>query len=201
MSLSSRMVLVLTSVGLLSGGFLASVGVFTKERIALNKQREIEAAIVSVVPRTNSSQKIFEEKGLTVYEGTDEGGELAGFAVYASGTGFQDEITLMYGTDASITKISSLTILNQLETPGLGAKITDKDSFLQFWENKDSSPPLTLHKPAVKSPEDLSSTEINTITGATISSEAVLNIVNLSLERLLDLKKEGKLTIEGDDAK
>jgi len=41
MSLSSRMVIVLTAVGLLSGGFLASVGMLTKERIAFNKQMEI----------------------------------------------------------------------------------------------------------------------------------------------------------------
>ena len=42
MKLSTRMVVVLTSIGLLSGSFLATVGHLTKERIALNKQREIE---------------------------------------------------------------------------------------------------------------------------------------------------------------
>ncbi|TET72604.1 MAG: FMN-binding protein, partial [Candidatus Aminicenantes bacterium] len=37
MKLSTRMVVVLTSIGLLSGSFLATVGHLTKERIALNK--------------------------------------------------------------------------------------------------------------------------------------------------------------------
>ena len=55
MNLSTRMVVVLTSIGLLSAGFLAAVGLLTKERIALNKQREIEEAIIQVVPGTRSS--------------------------------------------------------------------------------------------------------------------------------------------------
>lgn len=200
MNLSSRMVIVLTSVGLISGSFLASVGLLTKERIALNKQRETEAAIVTVVPGTTNSQIVYEEEGFIVYEGKEDNGNLAGFAIYASGTGFQGKITLMYGTDSSMTKIKFLTIIEQRETPGLGSKITDIEAFLRYWENKDMSSSLTLHKPAASSPEELAPTEVNTITGATISSEKVLEIVNLSLERLRNLKKEGKLSSEEQDA-
>jgi len=192
-SLSSRMVIVLTSVGLISGALLSTVGILTKDRIALNKQLEIENAIITVVQGTHTSEIIYEEKDLVVYGSKDENNQLIGFAVYASGTGFQDKIILMYGTNPTFTKIYRLTILEQKETPGLGAKITDKDAFLQFWENKDSSQPLTLRKPAARSPEELSPFEVNTITGATISSESVLNIVRLSLGKLMSLKKEGKL--------
>ncbi len=187
------MVIVLTSVGLISGALLSTVGILTKERIALNKQLEIENAIITVVQGTHTSEIIYEEKDLVVYGSKDENNQLIGFAVYASGTGFQDKIILMYGTNPTFTKIYRLTILEQKETPGLGAKITDKDAFLQFWENKDSSQPLTLRKPAARSPEELSPFEVNTITGATISSESVLNIVRLSLGKLMSLKKEGKL--------
>jgi RnfABCDGE-type electron transport complex G subunit len=194
------MVAVLTSVGLLSGGFLAGVGLLTKERIALNKQREIEAAVTEVIPGTYSSEKFYEEKDLTVYGGKDKEGKLIGFAIHASGMGFQGKITFMMGTDSSLTKINSLAILEQKETPGLGAKITDKKSFLQYWENKDSSSILTLRKPAVRSPEELGPSEINTITGATITSEAVLNTVNNSLGRVRQLIKEGKVSSGGQDA-
>lgn len=187
------MVIVLTSVGLISGALLSTVGILTKERIALNKQLEIENAIITVVQGTHTSEIIYEEKDLVVYGSKDENNQLIGFAVYASGTGFQDKIILMYGTNPTFTKIYRLTILEQKETPGLGAKITDKDAFLQFWENKDSSQPLTLRKPAARSPEELSPFEVNTITGATISSESVLTIVRLSLGKLMSLKKEGKL--------
>ena len=194
------MIVVLTSVGLLSGGFLATVGFLTKERIAFNKQREIEGAILSVVPGTASSSKLYEEKDLAIYETRDETGQLIGFAVHASGVGFQDKITLMFGIDPALTRINSLTVLDQKETPGLGAKITDKESFLKYWENKDCSQSLSLRKPPAGMPEDLGASEVNTITGATISSEAVLNMVNISLERLKRLKSEGKLKRVKSDA-
>ncbi len=196
MTLSLRMILVLTFVGLLSGGFLATVGLLTKERIALNKQREIEEAIIKVVPGTETSQKLYQERDISVYGGQDDKGALLGFAIHASGVGFQDRITLMFGTNLSITKITRLAILDQKETPGLGAKIADRESFLQYWVNKDCTQPLSLRKPPTRSAEALNPSEVNIITGATISSESVLKTVNLSLERLRILKQEGELAIE-----
>lgn len=194
MNLSTRMVVVLTAIGLLSGGLLTSVGLLTEERIALNKQREIEAAIIQVVPGTRSSENFYEEKDLSVYGGKNEEGILIGFGILTSGIGFQDKITFMLGTNTSLTKINSLNIIDQKETPGLGAKITDRKFFLQYWENKDCSISLSLHRPAVSAPEELGPSEINTITGATVSSEAVLDAVNSTLERLRKLKNEGKLS-------
>jgi len=186
MSLSSRMILALTCVGLLSSGFLAGVGLWTKEKIAFNIQQEIEQAIKTVVPGTVVSEKLHEEQAFTVYAGNAEDGTLAGYAVYASGAGFQDTITVMFGTDIEVKRLTRIMILRQTETPGLGANIESEDLFLKFWEDRDIQADLTLHKPAASSPSELTPTEINTITGATISSEAVLNIVNFSLEKLKD---------------
>lgn len=193
MSLSSRMILALTCVGLISSGFLAGVGILTKEKIAFNIQQEIERAIRTVVPGTVVSEKLYEERAFTVYAGKSEDGSLVGYAVYASGTGFQDTITMMFGTDIEVKKLTRLTILKQTETPGLGANIEREDLFLRFWEDRDIQTDLTLHKPAAGSPNELTSTEINTITGATISSEAVLKIVNLSLEKLKEKIETGQL--------
>jgi electron transport complex protein RnfG len=201
MNLSTRMVVVLTTIGLLSGGFLTSVGILTEERIALNKQREIEEAITRVVPGALSSEKLYEEKDLSVYGVRDQEGTLLGYAIYASGMGFQDKIIFMLGTNTSLTKINGLYIIEQKETPGLGAKITDRKFFLQYWENKESSIPLSLHKPAASAPEELGPSEINTITGATISSEAVLNIANSSLERVRHLINEGRLKSKEQNGK
>lgn len=187
------MVFVLTCVGLISGGFLAGVGLWTKERIAFNIQQEIEKAIRLVVPGTAVSEKLHEERAFTVYAGKTEDGTLVGYAVYASGTGFQDTITLMFGTDRGLTKLTRLTILKQTETPGLGANIEREDLFLKFWEDRDIQADLTLHKPAASNSNELTPTEINTITGATISSESVLNIVNLSLGKLKDKIGTGQI--------
>lgn len=193
MKLYVRMVIVLTSVGLISGAFLACVGILTKERIALNKQQEIEAAIIRVVPGTIISQKLYTEKDLSVYGGKDKEGKLLGYAILGSGIGFQDKITFMLGTNTSITQINSLVILEQKETPGLGAKISDRESFLRYWENKNCSGPLSLRRPPVRSPGELGPSEINTITGATVSSSAILNIANSTLARLRQLVKDGQL--------
>lgn len=193
MSISARMIIVLTFVGLVSGGILASVGILTKDRIALNKQKEIEEAILLVLPGTQSSTVVFKEEDLTIYEGMDAADNPIGYAVLTKGTGFQDLISMMVGTDAELSRIRRLTILEQKETPGLGAKITSQEAFLQFWEDKDVSGPLSLRKPAAGSREDLAPNEVNTITGATISSQKVLEIVNRSLEAAKKLKKDGVL--------
>ncbi len=201
MSLSSRMIIVLTSVGLISGGFLAGVGILTKERIALNKKMEIENAIISIIPGSSESRPLYEEKDFAVYGAMNEAANLRGYAIYTSGVGFQDKIVLMIGVTADLSRIFSLTVLEQKETPGLGAKITNKPSFLVFWENKDFTQPLRLRKPPATMPENLSASEVNTITGATISSEAVLGIVNAAREKIGQLIEAGQLSIEGQNAK
>jgi len=188
MTLSARMITALTAIGLLSGGFLAGVGILTKERIALNKQQEIEGAIQEVMPSTGSTTIDHSTEDITVYSCRNEEGSLIGYSVYVTGTGFQDVITLMFGIDATMDTISRLTILEQKETPGLGAKIADWDSFLKFWVDRDADQSLSLRKPAVSKREELAPSEVNTITGATISSEKVTQLVNRALEKLRTLK-------------
>ena len=194
MNLTQRMIVVLTAVGLVSGVLLATVGILTQELIEENRQKEIKAAITRVVPETQESRVLYEDDDITVYGSLGSEGTLVGYAVLASGTGFQDVITLMVGTNPDMTIIRRLTIINQKETPGLGAKIESRDAFLQFWDDKSVSEPLALRKPAVGSPEELAANEVNTITGATISSKKVLGIVSRSLELAQSLKTDGKLT-------
>jgi RnfABCDGE-type electron transport complex G subunit len=190
------MVIVLTSIGLISGAFLAGVGTLTKNRIALNRQKEINEAIMKVVSGAEISNKIYEEKNLSIFKVNDRENNLLGYAIYTAGIGFQDKIYLMFGINPEITTIYSLTIVDQKETPGLGAKITSEKDFLQFWKNRDCTKEIILRKPPVSSPEQLSSSEVNIITGATISSEAVVKIVNETVERIRQLKNVGKLITE-----
>jgi Na+-translocating ferredoxin:NAD+ oxidoreductase RnfG subunit len=105
----------------------------------------------------------------------------------------------MFGLDVSLKEITGLTIIDQKETPGLGAKIEDWEAFLQFWENRDAAGQLALRKPPTSTIDELLPTEINTITAATISSKKVLEIVNLSLERVRELIKQGKMNPKEND--
>lgn len=196
MKLPARMIIVLTLVSLISGGFLTGVAKLTKERIALNIQAEIEEAIKEVVDDAEINLLRYEEENFLIYREQEESGDLAGFAVQATGVGFQDKITLMLGLDAYLEKITGLTIIDQKETPGLGAKIEDWETFLQFWENRDATGLLSLRKPPVSTIDELLPTEINTITAATISSNKVLEIVNFSLEKVRELVKLGRIKPE-----
>lgn len=199
MTLSSRMIIVLTAVGLISGGFLAGVAKLTKERIELNIQAEIEEAIKEVVDDAEVSAVLYEEEDLVIYRELEDDGELAGFAIQATGVGFQDKITLMFGLDETLTKITGLTVIDQKETPGLGAKITEWDAFLQFWEDRNATGSLSLRKPPARTYEELLTEEVNSITAATISSRKVLEIVNLSLEKVRELIAKGTITGEDHD--
>jgi electron transport complex protein RnfG len=193
------MVIVLTSIGVVSGALLMSVNLLTKDRIAANKQREIEQAVIRVIPGTTASQKIYEEKDFTVYEGKNDQGQDLGLAILTTAGGFQDKILYIFGLNLPLTRITSLYVLEQKETPGLGAKVADEKSFLQFWEDKDSTHSLSLRKPAVGKGE-LAPSEVNTVTGATVSSKAVLASVNAALEKIKKLKEEGKINLEGGHA-
>jgi RnfABCDGE-type electron transport complex G subunit len=199
MTLPARMISVLTAIGLISGAFLAGVAQLTRERIALNIQAKIETGIQEVVDGAAVNEVILEEEDLTIYKGMGESGQLSGFAVQAVGVGFQDKITLVFGLDERVTRITGLAIITQNETPGLGAKITDWDAFLRFWEDRDATGLLSLRKPAASRHEDLMPSEINTITAATVSSRRVMEIVNLSLERVRALIKKGSIKREEQD--
>lgn len=188
------MIAVLTAVGLISGSFLAIVGQVTKERILFNKRHEIEMAALKVVPGASAVKMIYEERDFAIFEDRDEAGNLVGYALQAAGTGFQDKITLEIGLSPDLNTVFSLTIIDQKETPGLGAKITEEASFLRYWQNRDSSQKLTLRKPPVDDPAALAPNEVNAITGATISSQAVLNIVNEAIKRAKQLQAEGKFS-------
>ena len=200
MSLPARMMTVLTAVSFLSASLLVGVNILTVDRIAANKQREIEAAITHVVPGTTASSKLYEEKGFAVYNGRDADGRLAGYAIQAAAGGFQDVILLLVGTDPEVSRIRRLVVLEQKETPGLGAKIVEEGAFLRFWKDRDCRVPLTLRKPPVAE-EELMPTEVNAVTGATISSEAVLAGVNGALARFRLLRQEGKIPAEDQNAR
>ena len=192
MNLSAKMILVLTSIGIISGLLLAGVDWATKERISANLQKELEEAVIQVVPGTVSSQKIYEEKGFTIYSGKDANGKILGYAINSEVGGFQDKIIFLLGTNEEFCKINRLHILDQKETPGLGAKITNETAFLQFWENRDCRQQIMLRKPPVDK-ETLGPSEVNTITGATVSSESVLSGVNATFQKIKTLRSEGAL--------
>ncbi len=136
---------------------------------ALSKENQQMAIDRQYIKAGNKIYSVFQAK-------TD--GKTDGWVVKASGQGYADRIELLVGIDAKANTITGLFILDQKETPGLGNKIMEPAWRSQF-NNKATQQQLT----AVKTKASAAN-EINAITGATISSKAVCDIVNQTLNNL-----------------
>jgi electron transport complex protein RnfG len=117
-----------------------------------------------------------------VYLGYDEGGQPVGFAVEGAEPGFQDIITLIFGYDPQSRQLLAMKVLDHAETPGLGDKIIKDTAFVAGFEGARA--PLQGVKPDRNTGDP---TQVDMITGATISSRAVIAIINHRIEALGDL--------------
>ncbi len=191
-----RMMTTVGVAGLISG--LAVVGIFlvTKPRIERNRVEALEAAIFRVLEGAETRQAFVargegiapyesSEGGLpdveVVYAGYDAAGTLLGYAIPAEGAGFQDTIKLIYGYNSEKKRVVGMEVLESRETPGLGDKIIKDDHFVGTFRNLAVEPEIVL----VKETPDRDN-QVDAISGATISSRAVVKIINRSNSRWRD---------------
>jgi electron transport complex protein RnfG len=106
-------------------------------------------------------------------------GQCAGWAFVCEGAGFADKIKLVLTFDPEFKKLAGFGVLFSNETPGFGDKIkTD------YYRNQFAGAPvaeLTLSKSGDDKKIDA---EIIAISGATVSSEAVVQILNNYIEQV-----------------
>lgn len=182
-----QMLLVLTSIGIISGGLLAMVSGWADPYIIANQKAETEAAIFRVQPDGKNYQPV-ENVGFELYKVVNENGQNSGYALVYEGNGFSGKIRLIAGLSDDLNKISAIEILDQIETPGLGTKITEEPFTSQFIK-LETNPKIDW----VKGEKPDKSNEIQTITGATISSKAVVEILNDGISKLRKLRDSGGL--------
>ena len=145
---------------------------------AENQTLEIEPRSIAVkVGGRQQSYSVFDAK----YQGNRKG-----WVIKTGGQGYADKIELLVGLDPTLTTITGLFVLEQKETPGLGNKIIFPEWRGQFI-GKPTTPALKVVKTGAQA-----KTEIDAITGATISSRAVTAIVNGAIKALREpLTKTG----------
>lgn len=182
-----QMLIVLTGVGIISGGLLATVSNWAEPLITANKKAETEAAIFRVQPDGYSYDKI-NKIDFEAYKVRSQDSEVIGYALVFEGNGFQGKIRLICGLSKDLQKILSLEILEQVETPGLGTKVTESP-FIDQFKQLETAPVINW----VKGVEPSKPNEIQAITGATISSKAVVNILNKGIENMRKLRESGAL--------
>ena len=192
------LILALAIAGLFAGIVLSGVYTITLPAIRKNQAEEIKKAIFNVLPgvarydillvKGNKTEPYNGPEGSVpqepaVYKGFAKDGKQIGYAILGDGPGFQDIIKLMYGYDPSKKLIIGMKVLENRETPGLGDKIVKDNVFLSNFKKLSVDPPVEPHKRGTKQPN-----QIDTITGATISSVAIIKILNQSHGRFIKLE-------------
>lgn len=168
------------------GGGLALVHTTLGPKIAENKKNETYSVIPTLVPgaQMENTQELVVQglngRDVRVYKALSSDSVHVGWVIPAQGQGFADRIELLIGQDASLSTITGMYVLAQKETPGLGDYIKGEE-FRDRFSDRPTSTPLVV----VKS-DPRQENEILALTGATISSESVTNIVNAAIENLRD---------------
>jgi len=186
MSLTAKMIIVLTVLTMVAGGLLSYWDGITRPRIEAYRLEQLKKAIAEVLPAHESYDEITAD-GMILYVGRNSATiEPVGVAFEAIGNGFQGKISIMVGMTTDFTKIYAIKVLEQLETPGLGTKIVSDPSNKedQFWfpnqfKNLSVIPQIDL----VKNVKPVKPNEIQAITGATISSRSLVTILNNNIQQ------------------
>jgi Na+-translocating ferredoxin:NAD+ oxidoreductase subunit G len=185
--------IILGLICLVATGLLATVNFFTKARIAVETRKEIESSLKEVLPQAQDFEPIKYQNDIVYYKGFTKDRTLAGVAFIARGKGYSGIIETMVGMTPDLT-ITAIKVLSHSETPGLGARITeikDKITIFDLFRGKrqDSSlKPWFQEQFSGRKYSDLEG--INAITGATISSRAVINSVRAKAQEIQKLIKQ-----------
>ena len=155
---------------------LASIYSITKPRIEEQKKLVIARALSVALPEANENTIIPVGSGEDVlyykgYASPDTTG-LVGYAFIARGSGYSSVIETMVGVDTS-GNIQGMKVLSQTETPGLGTKV----EAIKYGESEPYFTRQFLGKQAGNVAVKQDNGNIDSITGATISSRALTNSV------------------------
>jgi electron transport complex protein RnfG len=186
----------IVGIGVLCALLIVTVYQTTAPRIRDNQERFLAQAISEVLPAAQSTVAVeLSDDGrlvettdaisLPVFLGYDENDDLVGAVVTAEGMGYQDNIRVLYAYSFELAAIVGFKILDSKETPGLGDKVEKEPHFLANFEQLDatlSADGAALLNPivTVKQGEKTERWQVDGITGATITSEAIGMILNNS---------------------
>ncbi len=188
-----RLLLTLGFAGALAGALLVFVFLWSEPLIQAYNAEVLREAVTEVLKGPDHFESVFIHEGELVSQppagvdtlnldkvflGYDANGTPMGFAMQGDGFGFQDIITVIFGYDAETGQVLGMKVLDHSETPGLGNKI-EEPPFMGEFDGVDS--PIEGVKPDRNTG---ASSQVDMITGVTISSKAVIKIIN---ERIAEL--------------
>jgi electron transport complex protein RnfG len=188
---SLRLLATLAIAGAAAGLLVVAVYKATLPRIEKYEAAKVEGAVREVLKAPARWDTVYLQNGAltktpgtadrkslpTAYLGFDESGKPLGAAITAQEPGFQEEVLLMIGFEPASGSLIGYKVLDQKETPGLGDKIERDTAFT------GQLPGRVAPLKGVKARSGNNASEVQTITGATISSRAVIRIINHAVEK------------------
>ncbi|TFG63709.1 MAG: FMN-binding protein [Spirochaetales bacterium] len=161
---------------------LVVVDGYTKPIIAKNAAIKLKSSIMSALNIDFTEQNVEEIFAKSVKEESKGGKSFYAamdgvVALPFKGAGLWGPITGVLAMSGDLKTIKGLTIIHQEETPGLGSRIAEK-AHLDKFLNKEFAPALET----VSEGKTEKNTQIDAISGATMSSKALVNILNAQYE-------------------
>lgn len=148
----------------------------TKDKIAEAKRRAIAEMLTTLFP----DMQLFDYDEASGLYTIIADGEPIGHAFMARGRGYGGRIDILIGLRPDNKSLQGIKIITQQETPGLGTKIISASFLDQFTGVPVDEVDLARN-----------GGKIDAITGATISSSAVVKGVKEAIMRELDDRQEG----------
>lgn len=176
---------------------LTFVYLYTKERIAFQESLYLKKAVLYAagvpVPTDNLALSSLFDKSVKEKDLYGRGQFLKLFIVSGNsgteayvfevnGAGLWGTITAVVGLSPDLKTMKGITFIRQNETPGLGARISE-NWFQEQFRGKHGTFSMVPEK------ESTASDQFQAITGATITSTAVKDIVNKTFEEAPTLVK------------
>lgn len=178
----------LTLICFVSVLLLSIVNLATESQIKKNKEKAEKEAMIFLIPQAKKFSERTDFKTIednlknSVYyfKAYDNNSEQIGYIISSQGKGYGGKIKVMVALDNEL-KILNVKLLDNSETPGLGKKAENDQYMNKFIGTNTEERPLPLNK------NMLSTTEKDSITGATITFNGVVGAIKEAVDLL---KKE-----------
>lgn len=159
---------------------LAVTNAVTKDAIAYQQERSAAESRQAVCPDAVDFEKVeYDVQGVECYKALDESGNLIGYAISSASRGYGGDVKVMTGINAEDGSVIAINVYdNSGETPGLGVN-TSGEKFTSQFAGLSSGTGVKVDKDAGKNPDSVA---VDSVTGATISSRAVVDAVNQAFD-------------------
>ncbi|NLB21225.1 MAG: FMN-binding protein [Clostridium sp.] len=168
---------VLTLICVIVAGIVSTVYITTAEQIALNNAVSSDDLAI-IMPEGDTIEDMTGEfepnENITEIYKALSGSEEVGYVYKTVVVGYKPDLTVLVGVSLDGNVVAAKISQSQ-ETPGLGSLVAE-DKFISQFTNKTTEAPFEVVKASASTDQ-----EIEAVSGATVSSFAVANAVNIAV--------------------